>query len=505
MRARTRREQLRRPRRSLSVRTRILLSILAATALGLAAAGVASYVVQGERVRAAVDERLLHSVSELKAIAEGQSSDTAPATVDELLKRAIQQLVPSTNESVVGFINDEPALVPSTNLPFRIEQDRALVERIVEEAHQTNVVMGTAKSDPGTLRYVIVPVRVEGDSDTGLYIAAYDLEAELAAVASSFHTYIAVAILAFVLVGAVAWIVAGRLLRPIRLLREAAASSSTAADLTDRVPSSGRDDVSELAEAINSMFDRLQESSQSQRRLLDDIGHELKTPVTIIRGHLELLDPRNAADVEATRHLTIDELDRMSTLVSDISLLAETNNPLFIEPVEVDLASFTAAIGSKASALDPGRTWNVVSAEGLAVFDPRRLTQAWLQLAENAVKYSTPNQPITLTSEIIQARTHSWLELSVRDSGPGIPEEARERIFERFQRLEATRTASGAGLGLTIVTAMAEAHEGTVSLEHADDGGANFIIRVPFRFTPADEDATRGTTTMSTDPTGIPE
>lgn len=469
------------------MRTRILVSILATTALGLLAAGVASYLVQGERVRSAVDERLLHSVSELKAIAEGQSSDTAPATVNELLKLAIQQLVPATHEGVVGFIDGEPALVPSTNLPFRIERDPELVERIVDEAHPTNVVIGTAKADAGTLRYMIVPVRVDGDPETGLYVSAYNLDAELGAVASSFRTYIVVAVLALLLVGAVAWIVAGRLLRPIRLLREAAASSSTAADLTERVPSSGRDDVSELAEAINGMFDRLQESSQSQRRLLDDVGHELKTPITIIRGHLELLDSQNPADVEATRLLTIDELDRMSILVSEIALLAETGNPQFVEPVEVDLASFTATVGSKASALDPERSWNLVSADGLAVFDPRRVTQAWLQLAENAVKYSIPKQPITLASELVQVRTDAWLEFSVRDSGPGIPEAERMRIFQRFQRLDANSGVGGAGLGLAIVSAIADAHGGAVRLDHSVEGGAVFSIRIPLVSRPAED------------------
>ncbi|MHA6695061.1 sensor histidine kinase [Homoserinimonas sp. A520] len=474
------------------MRTRILLSILATTALGLLAAGVASYLVQGERVRGAVDERLLHSVSELKAIAEGQTAETAPATVEDLLKLAIQQLVPATNEGVVGFINGTPALVPATNLSFRIEHDAALVERVVDEAHPSNVVMGTAKADAGTLRYAIVPVRVAGDPDTGLYVAAYNLDAELGAVALSFRTYIVVAILALILVGAVAWIVAGRLLRPIRLLREAAAGSSTAADLTERVPSSGRDDVSELAEAINGMFDRLQDSSQSQRRLLDDVRHELKTPITIIRGHLELLDSQNAADVEATRLLTIDELDRMSTLVSDIALLAETGNPQFIEPEEVDLATLTASVGAKASVLAPERAWNLVSADGLAVFDPRRLTQAWLQLAENAVKYSSPGQPITLASEVVQARTDAWLEFSVRDSGPGIPESERMRIFERFQRLEAHGAVGGAGLGLTIVSAIADAHGGAVRLDHSAEGGAVFVIRIPFVSHPAVDDATTG-------------
>jgi two-component system, OmpR family, sensor kinase len=122
--------------------------------------------------------------------------------------------------------------------------------------------------------------------------------------------------------------VAGRLLRPIRLLRDVAVGSSTAAGLTQRIPVTGRDDVSELATAINAMFDRLQDSSRSQWHLLYDVGHELKTPITSIRGHLELLDARNVSDVEGTRALAIEELDRMSTLASDISLLSASRAAL---------------------------------------------------------------------------------------------------------------------------------------------------------------------------------
>jgi two-component system OmpR family sensor kinase len=172
-------------------------------------------------------------------------------------------------------------------------------------------------------------VRVACDPNTGLYVAAYNLDAGLSSVAESFQTYIRVALLALILLGLVAWLAGGRLLRPIRLLRDAAAASSEA-DLTQRIPVTGRDDVSELAGAINSMFDRLQDSARSQRRLLNDVGHELKTPITIIRGHLELLDSANVSDVEATRALAIDELDRMSTLVSDISLLAASRTPHFV-------------------------------------------------------------------------------------------------------------------------------------------------------------------------------
>ncbi|HEY3406944.1 MAG TPA: HAMP domain-containing sensor histidine kinase [Propionicimonas sp.] len=396
-----------------------------------------------------------------------------------MLRVAMQQIIPAAHESVLGFVNNKPALVPAVNLSFRIDEDSALVARIVREANPTHVVMGTAKSTLGTLRYLIIPVTVAGDPSTGLFVAAYDLDAELASVADSFDTYIRVALIALALVGLVASLAAGQLLRPIRLLRDAAAASSNAADLTERVPVTGNDDVSELAANINSMFDRLQDSAISQQRLLNDVGHELKTPITIIRGHLELLDADNVAEVEATRALAIDELDRMSTLVSEISLLAASRSPNFVELAEVDIESFTAAISVKASALDPTRSWVVESASGLVFIDSSRITQAWLQLADNAVKYSTPREPIALTSEVSDTAAGRWLNLSVRDGGPSIPSASRKRIFERFNRLESSRGTEGTGLGLSIVSAIAEAHGGMVLLLGAPDEGSTFTIRIP--------------------------
>jgi two-component system OmpR family sensor kinase len=465
--------------RTLSVRSRIVIAILVAAGFGLGASGIASYLVQRQGVLAAVDSQLLHTVPNLKTIAAGKTS-TAPLTsVDAVLRVAMQQVIPASNESVLGLVNKKPALIPAVNLPFRIDKDSALVARIVREANPTNVVIGTAKSTLGTLRYVIIPVRVAGDPSTGLYVAAYNLDAELASVAESFQTYIRVALAALALVGLVASLAAGRLLRPIRLLRDAAAASSNAAELTQRVPVTGSDDVSELAATINSMFDRLQDSAMSQRRLLSDVGHELKTPITIIRGHLELLDAGDVAEVEATRALGIDELDRMSTLVSDISLLAASRAPHFVELSEVDIESFTKAVGAKASALDPTRTWQVESASALALIDAGHITQAWLQLADNAVKYSTPGEPIVIASEVSETATGIWLNLSVRDDGPGIPPEARERIFERFSRLESSKGTEGTGLGLSIVSAIAEAHGGTVVLSGPAGQGSTFTIRIP--------------------------
>jgi signal transduction histidine kinase len=169
----------------------------------------------------------------------------------------------------------------------------------------------------------------------------------------------------------------------------------------------------------------------------------------------------------------------MSTLVSDISLLAASRAPHFVELSEVDIDSFTKAVGAKASALDPTRTWRVEPANGLALIDAGHITQAWLQLADNAVKYSTPGEPIVIASEVCETATGGWLNLSVRDGGPGIAPEARERIFERFSRLESSKGTEGTGLGLSIVSAIAEAHGGTVALSGPPGPGSTFTIRIP--------------------------
>ena len=472
------------------MRSRIVVSILAATALGLTASGGASYLVQRERALASVDEQLMHTVAELKGIAAGTTSVTPPTTVDGVLRAAMQQLIPAADESVLGFINDDPALVPAVSLPFRIDEDPSLVQRLVAEASPTNVVKGTAKSHLGTLRYLIVPVAIAGDTDTGLYVAAHDLDAVLNGVAQSFQTYILVALSALAVVGLVAWFVSGRLLRPIRLLRETAAAN-TAADLSERIPVLGRDDLSELTETINDMFARLESAFTSQRRLINDVGHELKTPLTIIRGHLELLDIGNPAEVDATRVLAIDEVDRMSTLVSEISLLAESETPNFTHAADVDIATLTTTVAAKAQALDLAREWRVESgAQGVATMDARRITQAWLQLAHNAAKYSNAGTPIVIASEHTSSRSGNWLHFSVSDNGPGIPKDAQERIFERFGRLESSRGTEGSGLGLAIASAIAAAHGGTVLLSSSPESGSTFTIRIPLRepTTPPKED-----------------
>lgn len=484
--------RVRRDGKTISVRFRILIAILVVSAVGLAGTGAASYLVQRQRALTVVDTQLSNTVVALKAVVAQATADASGASVNEVLRAAMVRLVPPENQAVLGLVNYAPAFTPSSKRAFQIQDDSALVKRLVVEASASSVIRGTARSSIGTVRYVIVPVNVQGDDRLGLYVAAVDLDTVLADVAQSFQGFLIVGLLALVLIGLVAWFVAGRLLRPIRRLRDAAAANS-ATDLSARIPVTGNDDISELTITINGMFERLEDSFASQRRLIDDVRHELKTPITIVRGNLELLDSSDRADVDAVRSVALDELGRMSLIVSELSLLAESRTPNFVELAPVDVGDFTAAVAIKVRALDLARAWPVlVGSSGTAIVDARRLTQAWLQLADNAAKYATKDTPISVGSDIGLDGGIEWLYLWVRDSGPGIPGHAHVRIFERFGRLESNRGTAGSGLGLAIVRAIAEAHGGTVSLSSALGQGSTFTIRVPLNRAPASDDAVKG-------------
>jgi two-component system OmpR family sensor kinase len=464
-----------------SVRARILTSILLTTALGLAIAGGTTYVVQREKVLSELDTKLLSTVQALRFLAAGgeEGDDEVPTTVEEFLTLAMQRVLPDHNESTVGLMDGVPAFVPSSSVSFRVDHDAEFISMVRERADDASIVMGTAHSDSGRLRYVIIPVHIDGDDTVGHYVSAYSLDAEVEAIASSFTMYAVVAALTLILVGLVGWVVAGRLLRPIRTLRDAAATM-TETDLSQRLEVIGRDDISELTATVNGMMSRLESSFITSRQLLDDVGHELKTPITIIRGHLELLRPDSDDDINATRELAIDELDRMSTLVADITLLAQSQTPGFVQPEPASVGDLTRAVFAKATALSTEHEWELESAAELsAAIDVQRITQAWLQLADNAVKYSPPGTTIHLGSAPSADGATPCVDLWVRDHGPGIPEDQLLRVFERFARDDEGRGIDGSGLGLSIVSVISQAHGGRAFARKDATDGAHLVIRIP--------------------------
>lgn len=215
---------------------------------------------------------------------------------------------------------------------------------------------------------------------------------------------------------------------------------------------------------------------EAQRRLLDDVRHELKTPIAIVRGHLELLDPTDADDVAAVRDLGVAELDRMTRLIGDIDLLAAVEGDRFVKG-DVDLEALTQRIADMVTVI-PGHEWSVTGGEPTLIHgDSDRLLQAWLQLADNAAKYTPTGTAIELGSGVYAGRVHLW----VRDHGPGIAPAVRHRIFRRFDRGGRRRSAGGSGLGLAIVDTIAKAHGGHCTVADTPGGGATFTIEIPIR------------------------
>jgi signal transduction histidine kinase len=292
----------------------------------------------------------------------------------------------------------------------------------------------------------------------------------LEAVVAIAQVVLAVLLIALLLV----WFAAGRILQPLRELATTAQSIS-GSDLTQRIPVRGEGELAKLAATFNEMMDRLESSFISQRNFVNDAGHELRTPITIIRGYLELM-ASNRDDWQENLAIVMDELSRMSGFVDDLILLAQAESPNFLQLEIVDAAAITQEIFDKAQAL-ASRNWQLeAAAKGKIVVDRQRIIQAVMHLAHNATQHTETTDAILIGSKICKGKVHFW----VQDRGEGIDIENQQRIFDRFARVPNRRRSSeGAGLGLSIVKAITEAHKGQVTLYSQVGVGSTFTIVLP--------------------------
>ncbi|WP_144720087.1 sensor histidine kinase [Agrococcus jejuensis] len=462
-----------------SVRTRIVAALGLVATLAVLAAGVTAYVVERNRILDQVDTQLLSSVESVRFLAS-ESPDGGWSSAEALLTAALTRIAPDDNTGALGVIAGQAALVPGVQMDVNLARVDGLAARVTAETEGAQVVIGTiadadadARADV-TLRYVAVPIVVgEGDAaTTAIFVTGYDLVAELAeldAAASVFLLAAAIGVLAVLVIG---FAIAGRLLRPIRDLRQLA-ERIAASGVSERVPVTGNDDVSQLGVTVNAMLDRLDGSLAAQQRLLDDVGHELKTPVTIVRGHLELMDARDPADVEQARDVAISELDRMAGLVGDIQRASSVDRVEAFRFRATDVAELTEQVATTASGIEGATVRLGSTARVVAMVDVERITQAMLQLVQNAVTHAGGD--VTVASR----RAGDHVELVVQDAGPGVPDAHKEAVFERFRRVETGRGREGSGLGLSIVRRIAEAHGGTARVDDAVEGGAAFVVALP--------------------------
>ncbi|MCJ2193307.1 HAMP domain-containing histidine kinase [Kaistella montana] len=465
--------------RRLPVRARLTLLLATVLGIALAVSGVTAYRFLRVGLHEQVDESLERSVEQVQLLA---STGVVPETgepvdeAEELIRVAMVRVGTLDNEGMLGLGEGRATLGASDAVELRLERDPELVAWGLERVRSESVIIDDVQTETALYRAVVVPVGGRTPDDVGALLLAFDMDAEAQRLKSIFQGYLAVAALSTLLSILLGVPLLRGVFAPLEALRDTVAEVSEH-DLDRRVAVAGEDDVAALGHSFNAMLDRLQASFASQRRLLDDIGHEMRTPLTIVQGHLEVMDPDDPQDVRGSTRLAQDELERMGRLVSDLVTLASAERPDFLRPAPTDVGDLTAAVVDQARGLGD-RQWRLEGvAETVAVLDAQRLTQAWLQLASNAVRYSAPGSTVGLGSEIVGDTLRMW----VRDEGVGVRPEDREVIFQRFRRGAHGRRADGSGLGLSIVASIVEGHGGHVRLDSIPETGSMFTMEIPLR------------------------
>ncbi|WHU47505.1 HAMP domain-containing sensor histidine kinase [Gordonia sp. L191] len=283
---------------------------------------------------------------------------------------------------------------------------------------------------------------------------------------------------------AAVYFLVGRSLRPVsRIARRVDEISATR--LGQRVPvPDAHDEIRSLALTMNGMLSRLESNHDAQLRFVGDASHELRSPLTTVVGLLDLADDtRSAIDVQTVRAVLLPEARRMQHIVDDLLLLARADESgLAVIRTDIDLDDI---IGAEITRL---RSSNLVAVHPdmtpiRMVGDRDMITRAVRNLTDNAVRYARSTVTLSLTADSGEAM------IVVGDDGPGVPASERERIFNRFARVDADRRhGSGAGLGLAIVREIANAHGGRVTVHDGPAGGAEFVLRLPLPETPASGD-----------------
>lgn len=421
-----------------------------------------------------VEASLLQELLELERLqqrgrdpATGQPFDSLHAFFDVYLDRN----VPNHDEGVLTYIEGREYRSELRRYPLDdVGALGALPWAALAASPTGGELSGTYETALGDGYFVARPISV-GDT-AGLFVVV-DLPAAEVRVIDAIRTYtLGASLLVLLIATAVAWPIAGRVLRPVRQVAETAKAISSS-DLSRRVEVDTVGDAADMANSFNAMLDRLQAVLDSQRKFIRLAGHELRDPLTIGLGHLELM--RSGIDdpsARATLALVLDELSRMGRIVTDLQVLAADQQPDFVRLEAVDISTFTHELIAKASQMAEGRVWVLDSAaDGDVRADRHRLTEAVMNLVHNSVNHTGPGDTIAIGS----SRSGSGWQLWVRDTGVGV--DPNPQLFESGTRgTDARRRYRGSGLGLATVRLVAEAHAGSVAMRSTVGEGTTVTL-----------------------------
>jgi signal transduction histidine kinase len=431
------------------LQTRVTLLAGAAVAVALAAGAVLLVTVLRSGLTDAGDERARARVDEVeRLVEEGRLPSLLPSADPTVL---VQVLEPGGGvlAASTGASRAVP-LLSAQEVERGVEADEAVLVEGDRVGYGDRLRVLVRRTDRGPVVLAAVPVTAV-DDPLRLVRGALLVGLPLLLLAST----------------AGVWLTVGRTLRPVEQLR-AGAEAVTAADPARRLPVPAADDeVRRLAETLNGMLDRLEAGGARQRAFVADAAHELRSPLAALRTVLEVAlvhpDPDGPEPTLRTAH---DEVLRMARLVDDLLLLARLDAGAPRRVQEVDLAEVVRGLVPDGVVLD--------LAPARVVADPDALVRVVRNLVDNALRHATRTVAVTVSAG-------EAVELLVDDDGPGIPEPERERVFDRFHRLDSPRTrdAGGTGLGLAIVRELVLSAGGTVAVEQAPAGGARLRVRLP--------------------------
>ena len=446
-----------------SVRARSTIGATAVVALGgIAGSILVVFLLQ----RALINTVEINAMTRAKDVANLVSTSSAAAVR--------RDLVQNTAESqLVQIIGPDGGIVASSSTRAG---ERALSSMRpalgIVQREQRNTLDFLRTKDP----YLLTAVGVNTADGTSTVVVAASIAPQSESVEQLITYLLGLLPVAILLVGAGTWWLVGRALRPVESVR-ARVAQIHADRLTERVPvPPSHDEVAQLASTMNEMLDRLETGQQAQRSFVADASHELRSPLATLRVSLDVVGDRpSGARWHDARDVMRIEVERMSRLVDNLLLLAKIDDQgLSLAADEVDLDDL---VGEEARRL---RTHEDISVEVSivpvrVVGDRDRLAQVIRNLVENAVRAAGGQIGLAVSSSGAEA------VLVVEDDGDGIPAADHDRVFERFVRLDASRSrdSGGSGLGLAIVQEIVAAHGGTVTVEDSFLGGARMVLRLP--------------------------
>jgi signal transduction histidine kinase len=450
---------------------------------------LAVYHGTGAKLRAQVDKELGGDAAELGRSLQLARPQTAQQVVSASDRYVGSQPFAATSTLLFTLT---PGARTSTNRPELFGQapsdnGESVAQQAGEDRLSRSLVTAGAGystvtlPDLGDLRLLKRPLRLP-DRRVVTVGVGEPLATVAHAQAGVARAFILAGILALAGALAGAYLIGNRLTRPLRRMATVAARVD-AGDLHPRIhdPGGQGTEIEVLAEAFNNMLDRLTEAFAAQRAFVADASHELRTPLTVIAGQLEVLARQTnppAEEVHRVERVVQAEIARIGRLVDDLLLLAKSEQREFLRVETIELPGYVSELWDGMEPVASRRFELGPLPSGTLRADPDRLTQALRNLLTNAIEHTADE--LGLVRMRVEPGGQGLLRFLVEDDGPGIDADQRERVFDRFQRTDTARdrASGGAGLGLAIARAIADAHGGRVWAEASAEGGARIVLEL---------------------------